>query len=284
MSKILITGAKGMLAHDLIPVLETDHELMLTDVSEMDITDSSSIFSVFEWFGPDVVINCAAYTAVDKAEDEWKMINYRVNALWVGELAKACAKFGSELIHISTDYVFEGNNEEWYLPDDTPAPLNEYGMAKRLGEQLARQHLPSTVIVRTAWLYGGWVEFPNFVNTMIRLWKEKESLKVVDDQHGLPTYTVDLAHALDNIVKDIEMHRWATLHLTNAGEKSISWYDFTKEIHAQAGIECDLQPCWSEQYLRPAARPNWSELKNKSELEMPEWKEGLGRYLERVKR
>lgn len=271
-----------MLAHDLIPVFETEYELKLTDVAEMDITDSASIFAVFSAFQPDVVINCAAYTAVDKAEGEWAVINYQVNTLWVWLLAKACKVFSSDLVHISTDYVFAGDSEAWYLPDSAPAPLNQYWLAKRLGEELARQHLADTVVVRTAWLYGGWSEFPNFVNTMLKLGREKDELKVVNDQHGLPTYTVDLANALEAIIQKIEKYRGTTQHMTNSWDASISRYDFTCEIHEQAEIDCDVQACGSELYPRPAPRPSWSELKNTSEIQLPEWRDGLRRYLERV--
>lgn len=279
MKKILITGAKGMLAHDLIPVLGTDYELLLTDIAEMDITDSSSIFSVFSAFQPDAVINCAAYTAVDKAQETWNILNYQVNTLWVGLLAKACKMFDADLIHISTDYVFAGDNKDGYQPDDTPAPLNQYWLAKRLGEKLARQHLADTIVVRTARLYGGWTEFPHFVNTMLKLGKEKDELKVVDDQHGLPTYTIDLAHAIARIIIQCQKYHGSTQHFTNSGEKSISRYDFTREILSQADIDCDVQSCWSQEYPRPAPRPSWSELKNTSEIQLPEWKDALQRYI-----
>jgi len=271
-----------MLAHDLIPVLERDYELKLTDVAEMDITDFASISAVLWSFSPDLVINCAAYTAVDKAENEGKMLNYQVNALGVWLLAKGCKESGADLIHISTDYVFDGTSEKGYAVDDACKPLNEYGMAKRMGEKLARQHLPDTIIVRTAWLYGGGVDFPNFVNTMIKLGTEKDTLTVVNDQHGLPTYTVDLANAIHLMTKDMQKYRWSTQHFTNSGEKSISRYEFTKEIHRQAGIDCEVSPCGSEVYVRPAARPTWSELINESEVQLPEWKDGLGRYLVRL--
>lgn len=271
-----------MLAHDLIPLLEPTYDLILSDLEDMDITVWQSIDAFFALHQPDIVINCAAYTAVDKAEQDAKTINYAVNTLWVWLLAKACKQYGADMIHISTDYVFNGEQTSWYMPWDIPDPINAYGIAKWLGEEVGKQHLSSLITVRTSWLYGGGTQYKNFVQTMLRLWTQKDTLKVVDDQVGLPTYTVDLAWYIHHIVDNIVSYRSKILHANNSGQQ-VSWYSFAKEIFEQSSTDIDLHPCTSEAYPTPAQRPAYSMMWSDDETyTMPDWKDGLHRYLART--
>lgn len=282
MKKLLITWAKWMLAHDLTWLAENSYKLILSDIEEMDITSEASITTFFEQHTPDVVVNCAAYTAVDKAENEWMLLNYKVNTLWQWLLAKKCTECNIPWITISTDYVFDGEKKEGYVPSDRPNPLNQYGMAKYLWEQLAFQHNPNTIVLRTSRLYGWGKEFKNFVNTMMRLWKEKDSLKVIDDQMWLPTYTADLANYILHILGNVSTYSWKILHANNSWIAT-SRYWFAKEIFLQTWIDVNLSSCTSQEYLLPAKRPWYSMmLSNDVWYQFPKWESSLNKYLERI--
>lgn len=278
MKKILITWADWMLATDLIPVLEWWYELLLTDVVDLDITDLLAIRSYLGAHSPDMVINCAAYTAVDAAQTTWAVLNYAVNTLWVSYLATACAEVNIGYITISTDYVFSGTNSDGYLPTDVCSPCNAYGMAKYVWEQLARQYHPWCVVVRTSRLYW-WTTHKNFVKTMQYLWEHKEEIRVVNDQHGLPTYAVDLAKYLAYIVSHYDTYAWRVVHATNTGTP-ITWYDFASQIMKVWWYACIVDPCSSEEYPTDAVRPAWSVmLSDDKEYTMPNWKERLAEYI-----
>ena len=279
--KILITGSKGMLAQAVIKRLNK-HELVLTDTEELDITNESGVLKYIGNLKPEYIINCAAYTAVDKAEEN-ETIAQKVNGDGPGNLAKAAKEVNATIIHISTDYVFDGelNVENEYFEDDKTEPVTIYGKTKLSGEQNIVKNTDKYYIFRTAWLYG---EGNNFVRTMLKLGKVKEKLNVVADQHGSPTYTVDLAnivgHAIENNIP------YGIYHSTNQG--FTTWCDFTKKIFEYANIKCDVNPVTTEEYIKmmnivQAKRPSNSKL-NKAKLietgfKIPTWEQSLERYL-----
>lgn len=274
--KILITGANGMLAK-AVRERFAEEELILTDVEELDITNLKKVEEFVEDCKPDVIINCAAYTAVDKAEEQLELAR-KINCNGPKNLAIAARKCQATLVHISTDYVFGGDLsiENIYHEDDEKAPVTAYGITKLEGEDAIREEMYSYYIFRTAWLYG---DGNNFVRTMLKLGKEKEEVTVVADQHGSPTYTVDLA---DIIAQALEKKiPYGTYHTTNLG--FTTWYEFTKEIFKQANISCNVVPVTSEQFVRPAKRPKNSMLSKEYILEagitIPTWQNALERYL-----
>ncbi|MBX9808888.1 NAD(P)-dependent oxidoreductase, partial [Candidatus Gracilibacteria bacterium] len=237
--KILITGGNSMLAYDFIRSQGDFFSITSVDKNECDITSFESILQSISIHEPDIVLNCAAYTAVDDAEDIGMKMCYEVNTLGVHNLARATAAFGVDLITISTDYVFDGKKSEGYLPGDVCDPINAYGMSKYLGEKLAKQENSQTIIVRTSWLYGGNIfgsssgVFKNFVNTMLKLSETRSELKVVAYQHGVPTSCMDLSSALAEIIQNLEEreYRGQILHFSNSSEEgSITWADFAREI------------------------------------------------------
>lgn len=274
--KILITGANGMLAKAVRKRFETE-ELILTDVNELDITNLEQVEKFVEDCKPDVIINCAAYTAVDKAEEDVQMAR-KINADGPKNLAIAAKKVGSVLAHISTDYVFGGDLslESVYHEEDEKNPQTVYGATKLEGEEAIKENMEDYYIFRTAWLYG---DGNNFVKTMLKLGKEREKVDVVFDQHGSPTYTVDLA---DIIYQAVEKKiPYGIYHTTNMGYTT--WFDFTKEIYKIAGITCEINPVTSEQFVRPAKRPANSMMsKNKildAGVTIAPWEDALARYL-----
>lgn len=275
--KILITGANGMLAKAVIERFKS-HELALTDVNELDITNLEKVEEYVFDFNPDIIINCAAYTAVDKAEEDLDMAR-KINADGPRNLAIAAKKANSILVHISTDYVFGGKLSlaENYNEDDEKSPETVYGKTKLEGEEAIISNTEKYYIFRTAWLYG---DGNNFVRTMLKLGREKESLNVVSDQHGSPTYTVDLA---DIIAQTLEKKiPYGIYHAANIG--FTTWYDFTKEIFEIANISCEVNPVTSEEFVRPAKRPKNSKMSKGKILDagviIPPWKDALKRYLE----
>ena len=296
--KILITGGKWMLAYDFIRTQGDKYEIIVVDRNECDITSFESIMQCISLHSPDVLLNCAAYTAVDDAEDIGMRMCYEVNTLGVLNLAKATSVFGIEFITISTDYVFDGKKETGYLPTDECNPIGAYGMSKYLGEKLAIGENPRTIVVRTSWLYGGevWV-FKNFVNTMLRLSENRSELKVVNDQHGIPTSCVDLSHAISEVIDHLEEWDYAgqifhfsnSIHTSNDGidsknqkpktKNSITWADFAREIFALTWRDTTVIDCSSSEYPTKAKRPEWSILVNDSDILFPDWKIGLRRYL-----
>ena len=279
--RILLTGAAGMLGHDVRRVGErAGHELILVDLPELDITDEPSVVSFFEGERPDATINCAAWTDVDGAESN-REAAYAVNAEGAGNLARAAARIGTPLLHISTDYVFDGTapldgkgQPRAYLESDPTGPRSVYGETKLAGEQQVLAASASHTIVRTAWLYG--VDGPNFVETMLRLAGERDAVQVVDDQIGSPTWSGHLAPA---IVGLLERGVGGLVHLTGAG--SVSWNGFAKEIFRQADVECQVEAISSSQMARPAPRPAFSVLETEREnvLPMGPWQDGLAGYL-----
>ena len=254
MSKVLVTGAKGMLGQDLCPILEDNgYDVIETDVDVLDITNPENVDKVFSQEKPDIVIHCAAYTNVDKAEEDINTAR-KINKVGTENIAKACNKYDCAMVYISTDYVFDGNGTKPYKPLDKTDPLNNYGLTKWEGEEAVRNNLEKYFICRTSWLYGH--HGKNFVETMISL-ADKPELKVVDDQVGCPTWTVDLANA---IVKIIENKPFGTYH--TCGGNYTSWYGFAKEIFERAGLKVNLKPCKTEEFPRPAKRPAYSIMDN----------------------
>lgn len=269
MKKVLVTGAYGMLGEDLCPVLKNkNYDVVETDVDIMDITCPTSIEKMFSIEKPDIVIHCAAYTNVDKAEEDIKTARL-INVNGTENVAKACSKYNATMVYISTDYVFGGQGNKPYKPNDKTAPLNNYGLTKWEGEEAVRKNLEKYFICRTSWLYGYYGR--NFVETMISL-ADKPELKVVDDQVGCPTWTVDLSEA---IVKIIETKPYGTYHTCGGG--STSWYGFAKEIFEQAGLNVNLKPCTTDEFPRPAKRPAYSIMDNGGLLR--DWKQALKNYM-----
>lgn len=282
--KFLITGSRGMLASDLIPLLEAKGQVIKHDLPEMDITDLASVRKILSGEKPHVVINCAAYTAVDKAEDE-KEIAYAVNATGAGNLADTCREIGARLIHISTDFVFDGKKNRPYVESDETSPLGVYGASKLEGERRVMEATDDYIIIRTSWLYG--IHGHNFVKTIARLAAEREDLAIVFDQVGTPTYTVDLAQAIMNLIEA----ECGIYHFSNEGV--CSWYDFAFEVithleERKISLKPKtLKPIVSEEYRTPATRPPYSVM-NKGKYKkttgqlIPHWRNGLMRYFQQI--
>ena len=299
--KILVTGVNGQLGHDVINELAArGHEEMGSGSSaaypgvadgsaaavgpyeQMDITDEAEVRAVLEKIRPDGVIHCAAWTAVDAAEDAENQPKVQaVNVLGTRNIAQACKDLDAKMLYISTDYVFDGQGTElWKADCQTFAPLNVYGRSKLEGELAVKELLEKYFIVRIAWVFG--LNGNNFVKTMMKVGKTHDTLRVVNDQIGTPTYTKDLARLL---VDMIESEKYGVYHATNEGGY-ISWYDFAREIFHQAGYTTKVIPVTTEEYgLSKAKRPFNSRL-DKSKLEekgfhpLPDWRDGGGRDLE----
>ena len=277
--KVLVTGVKGQLGHDVMNELAKQGiEGIGVDVDEMDITDADACRRVIIQAAPDAVIHCAAYTAVDAAEDNVDICR-RVNADGTEHIAAVCGKMGCKLMYISTDYVFDGQGTRPWEPDDERKPLNVYGETKYEGELAVEKLTEKFFIVRIAWVFG--VNGKNFIRTMIRLGKERGAVSVVDDQIGSPTYTYDLARLL---VDMIQTEKYGRYHATNEG--LCSWYEFACEIFRQAGMDdVKVTPVDSSAFPAKAARPKNSRM-NKDKLEengftrLPSWQDALGRYLD----
>ncbi len=273
---ILITGCNGQLGNEmqLLEEVNPQHTYFNTDVAELDITDSAAIEKFVNENQIDGIVNCAAYTAVDKAEDNQELCRL-LNTVAPGYLAAAVEKRGGWLIQVSTDYVFDGTNHTPYTEDEPTCPNSVYGSTKLDGEKAAQQACSRTMIVRTAWLYSTFGN--NFVKTMIRLGKEKPELGVIFDQIGTPTYARDLAVALFAAINQGVVP--GIYHFSNEGV--ISWYDFTKAIHRIAGISsCHVRPLHTAEYPTPANRPHYSvldktKIKQTYNIEVPYWEESL---------
>ncbi len=285
-SNILVTGANGQLGQELRQ-LETrfgNYRFFFAGRDTLSIDDKDSIESLFQEFQPGYCINCAAYTAVDKAESE-KESARKINAFGAGFLAEACKEFSTSFIHISTDYVFDGTSSKPYKESDRTSPVNYYGESKLEGEKLVSAVNPESIIIRTSWVYS---EFGNnFVKTMLRLMKERDSLNVVDDQIGSPTYAADLAEAIMKIISSTGGGNAAGIYnYSNEGE--ISWYEFALAINELSGSNCKVNPISSSQYPTPAKRPQYSlldksKIQSQFNLKIPEWKDSLKRCIERLK-
>lgn len=268
--KALVTGANGMLGQDLCPILEdAGYEVVETDIQNLDITDSKMVNKVLQEEKPDIVLHCAAYTNVDKAEEDLETARL-INSIGTENLAKACKSIDATMVYISTDYVFDGKGDAPYKPTDKTAPLNNYGLTKWEGEEAVRNNLEKYYICRTSWLYGHYGK--NFVETMIALAQTKPELKVVDDQVGCPTWTVELANAIVKILKE---KPYGTYH--TCGSNSTSWYGFAKEIFNLSGLKVNLQPCTTDEFPRPAKRPSYSIMDNDGICR--DWKKALKDYL-----
>lgn len=301
--KVLVTGVAGQLGYDVVNELSSrGYEVVGSDLAAeyagtnadyilpkmtyipMDITDSEAVDNIISDVAPDAVIHCAAWTAVDLAEDEDKKeLVHRVNAIGTENIAKACKKLDSKMLYISTDYVFSGTGTEPWQPDCKDySPLNVYGQTKLDGELAVANTLDKFFIVRIAWVFG--LNGKNFIKTMLNVGQKYDTVRVVSDQIGTPTYTLDLSRLLVDMV---ETDKYGYYHATNEGGY-ISWYDFTCEIFKQAGLSTKVLPVTTEEYgLSKAARPYNSRLDKSKLVEMgfkplPVWQDALARYLKEI--
>lgn len=271
LGKVLVTGANGMLGQDLCPMLEDcGYEVIETDIDNLDITNEIQTMSVISEIKPDFVIHCAAYTNVDNAEDDIKTASL-INITGTENVAKACNANNTTMIYISTDYVFDGTNTKPYEIDDKTNPINNYGVTKCKGEEAVMKYCPNHYITRTSWLYGH--HGKNFVETMITL-ANKDELKVVDDQVGCPTWTVDLSEAIIGLIDNDS--DYGIYHLCGGG--NTSWYGFAKQIFEYAKLNVNLKPCKSNEFIRKAKRPAYSIMNNEGYLR--DWKLALQEYIE----
>ncbi len=279
--KVLVTGAKGQLGYDVMNELaKRGYEGIGVDVQEMDITDAQAVDRVITESGVDKVIHCAAYTAVDAAEDNVDLCR-KVNAQGTENIAKVCKKLDIPMLYLSTDYVFDGEGTRPWEPDDKRDPLNVYGQTKYEGELAIEENLDKYFIVRIAWVFG--VNGKNFIKTMLKLAENHDTITVVNDQVGSPTYTYDLSRLL---VDMIETDKYGRYHATNEG--LCTWYEFAVEIFRQAGISVNVVPVTSEEFQAKAKRPHNSRL-NKDKLDemgfkrLPSWQDALSRYLKIIR-
>ncbi|MBQ4258712.1 MAG: dTDP-4-dehydrorhamnose reductase [Lachnospiraceae bacterium] len=279
--KILVTGVKGQLGYDVVKELEKRGiEAVGVDIEEMDITDASSVDKVIKEVGPDAVIHCAAYTAVDAAEENEELCR-KVNADGPKNIAKVCKELDIKMVYISTDYVFDGKGTRAWEPEDTCGPVSVYGQTKYEGELAVKETLDKYFIVRIAWVFG--INGKNFVKIMLGLAEKYDSLRVVNDQYGSPTYTYDLARLLVDMVLT---EKYGIYHATNEG--ICSWYDFACAIFKEAGIDMKVVPVTSEEYGAKANRPLNSRMSKEKLTEngfekLPTWQDALHRYIRELK-
>lgn len=279
--KIVVTGALGQLGQEIMKLAAgSEHEFVFTDiratdnVSLLDITDSDAV-DAFVGKDVDVIVNCAAYTDVNKAESDEESAR-QINAAAAGILASAAAKADALLIHVSTDYVFDGTSTVPYREDCLPAPTGAYGRTKLEGERLVQESGCRYMIFRTAWLYS--LSGRNFFLTMVNKTAELPQMKVVFDQTGTPTYAGDLAYLISHIIENGFLDRTGIYHYTDEGV--CSWYDFAKEINSLVGHTCNVMPCRTEDYPTPARRPHYSVLdkakvRETFGIEIPHWRDSL---------
>ena len=280
---ILVTGANGQLGRELreLEAVYPQYHFLFADKEELPVENAAAIKNYFTVNTIHYCINCAAYTAVDKAENE-KGAAFLINATAVGNLAAACQTFKVQLIHISTDYVFDGTAKQPYKETDLINPVNFYGQSKLKGEALALQNNPAAIIVRTSWVYSRFAN--NFVKTMLRLMKERGSITVVNDQFGCPTYAADLANAIMQIINTSSIPNFSARIFNYCNEGVITWYDFAVAIKELSGSNCIVNPIPSSQYPTPAKRPQYSVLdttsiKDTFNVQIPGWKESLEKCL-----
>lgn len=279
---ILVTGANGQLGNEVrqLSLKYPNYNFLFTSKDELAIENAVALNNFFEKFRIDYCINCAAYTAVDKAEAE-KEIAFLINAEAAGFLASACNDHYSKLIHVSTDYVYDGTLQEPLKENDAVAPLNVYGWSKLKGEELVLKYNPSALIIRTSWVYS--IYGSNFVKTMLRLFKEKESLNVVNDQQGCPTYAADLAQIIMNVIEGTENNDYnGIVNYSNSGVTT--WFDFAVAIKEFENSTCKIFPVATSQYPMPARRPSYSvldtsKIKEMLNTDIPSWKESLHKCL-----
>ena len=290
--KILITGSNGQLGSELRKIIKAGRSelgsipdnirnarLLCVDIDDVNIEDMEAVKAMVDSFAPDVIINCAAFTNVNQCETD-RETAFKANAIGPRNLAVAAEQLGAKLIHMSTDYVFEGNGKKPYCEWNVCNPQSVYGYTKWLGEQYVRDFSTKYIIVRTAWLYG--YDGNNFVKTIIKTAREKGALKVVDDQRGNPTNAVDLAH---HLLKLADTNEYGVYHCTGDGE--CSWYEFACEIIRLAKIDCAITLCTTEEYPTPAKRPSYSSLENmmlKCTVgdEMRNWMDALAYFTEHL--
>ncbi len=288
--RILITGAYGQLGSELKVQSENfpTWEFLFTDVDSLDITSEAAVQHYFAGNNVDMVINCAAYTAVDKAESDIETAS-NVNALAPAILAKYSKLSGAKIIHISTDYVFAGNACRPYEEINEVDPQGVYGETKLIGEKYCRRENPNSIIIRTSWLYSSFGN--NFVKTMLRLGSEREKINVVFDQIGTPTYAADLAGVILSIIqiseKQTDKFISGIYHYSNEGVAS--WYDFAKAIFEISGVNCQVLPVLSDQFPTSAKRPNYSvlnkaKIRNSFGIEIPYWRDSLRECLGKLQK
>ena len=284
MKRVMITGASGQLGKALHNYLQNNrqYEIFLTgfsnsegNMARLDLADEAAVDAYIDKLKPDIIINCAAMTAVDLCESEQEKA-FRINALGPKYLAQAAAKSGAKLVHISTDYVFDGRLDRPYTEEDIPNPINVYGKSKLAGEEYVRQICSRHFILRVAWLYG---EGKNFVKTMLNLARNNNVIRVVADQFGSPTSAYEVAKVISFL---LETEKYGVYHASCEG--FTSWYDFAVAIFEEAGIEAELEPIPTSEYPTPAKRPAYSVLDNKALRErhgyiMPDWRDALHDYM-----
>lgn len=277
---VLVTGVKGQLGFDVVNELKKrGHTAVGVDIEEMDITEEESVNRVIKEASPDAVIHCAAYTAVDAAEENVELCR-RVNALGTEYIARVCKELDIKMMYLSTDYVFNGQGTRPWEPDDEREPLNVYGQTKYEGELAIEKYLTKYFTIRIAWVFG--VNGKNFIKTMLNLGKTHDTVSVVNDQIGSPTYTYDLARLMVDMV---ETERYGRYHATNEG--LCSWYEFACEIFKQAGMDVTVLPVSSDQFPSKAVRPKNSRMKKDKLAEngftpLPSWHDALSRYLKAI--
>ena len=275
--KVLVFGARGMLGKDLVPALSVKHQVLARDIEDLNIADQQRVQKEIETLRPQVVVNAAAYTDVDGCEAN-RELAFSVNAEGARNIAAGCAASNAKMIHLSTDYVFDGTSPAPYREEDSPNPLNVYGASKLQGERQIREVLENHLIIRTAWLYGH--HGKNFVDTILRLAAQQEELRVVNDQRGAPTFTKDLSWAIKKL---LEKEAKGILHITNSG--SCTWFEFAHQILKEKNIDNgSIVPISSAALTRPAKRPANSVLdchrfENLVGQKMRTWEETLKEYL-----
>ena len=281
--KTLIIGSRGMLGQELTNIVkQSGYDAVYADIApgdnevKIDITDKTSLVELVKEYKPEVIFNCSAFTDVDGAEEKEELAN-QINGYGAENLAIAAKECGALLVHVSTDYVFSGDADKPYMPNDPVDPQGAYGRSKLLGEQLIQNSGCKWIIIRTAWLFGP--RGKNFVETIVGFSKKRDSLKVVDDQRGCPTWAPDLAKCMFDIAHTPEQ---GIFHFCNG--PACTWYDLAKESIKQASVECEVNPCTSDEFPRPAKRPAWSVLDCSSTYkaigwEPKSWQEAVSEYV-----
>jgi dTDP-4-dehydrorhamnose reductase len=286
--KVLIFGGSGMLGRVFFEAQKNKYEIVPLARSDADITVFPTVLNQISIHEPDIILNFAAFTDVTSAEWIGKMEVFETNALGAQNVAKAASAFGIPLIFLSTDYIFDGENENGYLPTDTQNPVNNYGMSKYLGEELSKREYAEAIIVRTSSLYG-WLLFGNpwahkhFINRLIEQSQKWEKLRVVADSYTIPTSCIDLSISLMNLIDQIENHLWSTFHFVNetSTDELVSWYHFALEIGKYASIE-KIESIRTAEYQTRVNRPKHAILNNTSNIHLPDWKTALRTYFESV--